>query len=281
MNNTLEAIVAGINNGVYKQIIILSGAGISTNSGIPDYRSPKGIFAQLATSDEYPDAKNPTDFFSRHFVDQHPELKNHPLVKQFHQQIVDAQPTASHYFAKWLHDRGILRRVFTQNVDGLYQKTGLSDSVLVEYHGNYTKGTIVLYGDDIPVEANLQAERDLVDADLLIVMGSSLQVAPFCALPNMTSKKCTRVLVDLYPRNAMTNRWSKRQGPMSLYTEPVLSSVEFSGRDVTLRSLWRDHKKYPKQYIYTADCDDWANAVMDNCKTDKFTCIRNEIIDIF
>nr|QBK87152.1 MAG: Sir2 family protein [Marseillevirus LCMAC201] len=169
-----------------------------------------------------------------------------------------------------MHDRGILRRVFTQNVDGLYQKTGLPDSVLVEYHGNYTKGTIVLYGDSIPVKANYQAERDLVDADLLIVMGSSLQVAPFCALPNLTSNKCTRVLVDLNPRNAMTNSWSKRQGPpMSLYTEPVLSSVEFGKQSVTLRPLWRDRKKYPTQYVYTADCDDcddWANAVMDGCK---------------
>nr|QBK87151.1 MAG: Sir2 family protein [Marseillevirus LCMAC201] len=86
--NKLYTILAGINNNDYKQIVILSGAGISTNSGIPDYRSPKGIFAQLAASDEYPAMqKVPQTFFLVNLLTD-TELKNHPLVKKFHQQMV-------------------------------------------------------------------------------------------------------------------------------------------------------------------------------------------------
>ncbi len=47
----------------YKRIVLLSGAGVSTNAGIPDYRSSTGIFAQLAYSNKYPDITNPADFF--------------------------------------------------------------------------------------------------------------------------------------------------------------------------------------------------------------------------
>ncbi len=213
MNPTLDPIINGITNGNYKKVVVLSGAGISTNAGIPDYRSPTGIFAQLAASNEYLDARCPEDFFSRKFVSKHPEIFEHELVKEFRQQMLKAQPTASHRLAKWLHDRGILHRVFTQNVDGLYQKTGLPPEKVVEYHGNYVDGTIVLYGDSIPDTATYSVNKDLIhdqSTDLLIVMGSSLQVAPFAALPNMVSKDCTRVLVDIAPQYAMKNSWSKQ-----------------------------------------------------------------------
>ena len=167
-----------------------------------------------------------------------------------------------------MDDRGILRRVFTQNVDGLYQKTGLSEDMLVEYHGNYANGTMVLYGDPIPAQAKQQAVEDLVDnidTDLLIIMGSSLQVMPFCILPNLVSKECTRILVDRQPENAMSNPWSKQPRIIDgMYSIPGGgdSSVKFGGRRVTLRPLFRNNKKYPQQYVYTADCDSWANALM-------------------
>ncbi len=103
----------------YKNIVILSGAGVSTNSGIPDYRSATGIFKQMNLSD-------PEAFFSR----GNPHAKE--AYEQFSQIILKAPPTSSHKFAKWLNDNGVLRRVYTQNIDGLYQKAGLPKEKLVE-----------------------------------------------------------------------------------------------------------------------------------------------------
>ncbi len=273
MNPTLDTLVNDITDGKYKQVVILSGAGISTNAGIPDYRSKSGIFAQLAASQEYPDAKTPETFFSRYFVTKHPDIFEHKLVKQFRQQMLDAQPTPSHKLAQWLNDRGILHRVFTQNVDGMYQKAGLPAEKIVEYHGNYDDGSIVLYGDPIPFTAEHRVIKDLIenrDTDLLIVMGSSLQVSPFCALPNMVNKNCTRVLVDIAPENAMHNTWSKtynlRSGNDGMYSlGNSVSWIKTGGRRVSLRPRWNDKKKYPNQYIFKTDCDEWAKALMTDC----------------
>ena len=257
----------------YKSIVILSGAGVSTNAGIPDYRSSTGIFAQLVCSNKYPDITHPVDFFSRQFVNSHPEIKDDPHIKKFRQQMFDAQPTASHQLAKWLYDKGILCRVITQNVDGLYQKTGLPSESIIEFHGNYCKDTIVLYGDAISNETIQQVLIDMAAADLLIVMGTSLQVAPFCAIPNLARKDCVRVLVDLYPDGAKTNRWVKpikRYEPSGLfeggglYADPIEQSFcKFGKRKVTLRPLWNNHKRFPKQYIFKDDTDEWAKSVMN------------------
>ncbi len=264
--DSLNDLVSDINSGVYKQVVILSGAGISTNSGIPDYRSKNGVFAKLVKTGEY-NVKTPETFFSRSFVNKHPEISEHPLVKEFKQQMLDAEPAVSHKLAKWLDDKGILHRVYTQNVDGLYQKAGLSSEKIVEFHGNYNDGSIVLYGDSIPFTALQQVNEDLIDndnTDLIIVMGSSLQVAPFCAIPNLVNSNCTRVLVDINPNNAMTNEWSKKprliDDMYSLGSEN--SWIKFGKRNTTLRPLWHD-KKYEKQYILKMDCDKFAEAIIN------------------
>lgn len=270
----MNSLANDILSGKYKKIVILSGAGVSTNAGIPDYRSKSGIFAKLIESGDYPDAKSPEDFFSRSFVNKHPEIFKHKLVQNFNQQMLDAEPTASHKFAKWFYDLGILSRVYTQNVDGLYQKTGLPQDKVVEFHGNYSNGTIVLYGDSINSNCIHKITEDLVEdeeTDLLIVMGSSLQVAPFCAIPNLVNKNCTRVLVDMVPENAFINAWTKQK--TSLYEDMYRygggekSWIKFGKRRVSLRPQWQDHKKYPKQYIFREDCDEWSDNIMK--KTDS------------
>jgi NAD-dependent SIR2 family protein deacetylase len=269
----MDSLTNDILSGKYKQVVILSGAGVSTNSGIPDYRSKSGIFAKLVESGDYPDVQRPADFFSRSFVTKHPDFFEHKLVKKFRQQMLDADPTASHKLAKWFHDLGILHRVYTQNVDGLYQKTGLPEDKVIEFHGNYTDGTIVLYGDAINSQCLYQVTEDLVEddgTDLLIVMGSSLQVAPFCAIPNLVNKNCTRLLVDKTPENAFINPWTKQK--VTLFEDMYRSGggmqswLKFGKRRVSLRPQWQDHKKYPLQYIFKEDCDEWSANLMK--KTD-------------
>lgn len=190
-------------SGKYKNIIICSGAGVSTSSGIPDYRSSAGIFNQLSQKYKI----NGMLIFTRSYINSNPHIKQDPIYVEFKQTMVDALPTPAHYLAKQLNDLGFLRRVYTQNVDGLYQKTGLPEDKIVEFHGNFIKDTTVLYGDPIPPSVITSLNNDMNDkeVDLIIVMGTTLKVAPFCNIPKMVSNECQRVLVDLYPNEV---EWS-------------------------------------------------------------------------
>lgn len=99
---------------------------------MPDYRSKNGIFSQLMK--EYSGAKSPESLFSKTFF-------NENLRKKL-EDYINVSPTDSHYLCKWLYDKGWLKRVYTQNIDGLYQKTGLPED-LVEFHGSIAKNNIV------------------------------------------------------------------------------------------------------------------------------------------
>ena len=156
--------------------------------------------------------------------------------------------------------------VYTQNIDGLHTKAGLPSDKVVEFHGNIDQD-IVLYGDNISPQALHQAKEDLVEnnqmIDLLLVMGTSLQVAPFCALPNLPPKCCPRVLVDKCPSNAYTNDWSKIKGePQGLYSSyhGLISSWKLGNRMVTLKPKWKTTEW--EKYIFESDTDIWAQKVL-------------------
>lgn len=115
-------------------------------------------------------------------------------------------------------------------------------------------GSIVLYGDALPAHFDEYCRCDFPEqqngpaVDLLLVFGTSLQVAPFCAVPNMAPRGCTRVLVNRDLNACMTNSWSptKQNGP---YGSIDLSGRCFAprpvlvgGRNITLRPLWRDRQ---------------------------------------
>lgn len=103
-----------------KNVIILSGAGVSTNAGIPDYRSSNNNGLRCLLESGKP----------KH------EILSHPSIIQFRNMVINCNPTKSHYLAKVLNDKGILKRVYTQNVDGLYQKAGVPGEKIVEFHGS-------------------------------------------------------------------------------------------------------------------------------------------------
>lgn len=265
---SMDRLISDINSGRYKNIIILSGAGISTNAGIPDYRSSSGIFSKL--SGVFSFVTKPEDLFSRPFVNKHPEIFHHPIYQEFRQQIADATPTSSHYLASYLYELGVLKKVYTQNVDGLYQKAGVPDNLIVEFHGSIIKDDVVMYGDPIPSSAMEQVKQDFVDnvdeVDLIIVMGTSLQVLPFAALPNMVRKSCCRVLVNKFPEHCFKNNWTPKHGTdkfSSLDPEPVqFTTTSMFGRKVSLQAAWNPRGKWKNQYIIAKDCDDFSNLVM-------------------
>merc|ERR1712178_447317 len=96
----------------------------------------------------------PEDLVSRSFVNANPQAWSNrvePWLRNM--KWSEAKPTATHRFCSWLHRKGWLRRVYTQNVDGLHlhEDLNLPAHMVVECHGALRDGSIVLYGDPLPV----------------------------------------------------------------------------------------------------------------------------------
>jgi NAD-dependent deacetylase sirtuin 2 len=140
------------------------------------------------------------------------------------------KPTMTHHFLKVLADKGLLLRIYTQNIDGLEFLAGIPDDKLVECHGHFRsaacidcnkssdiekvketitkegktptctycggniKPDIVFFGEDLPDRFHKLLKKDIPKADLLLVMGTSLQVAPVSMIPDMV--RCNRVLFN-------------------------------------------------------------------------------------
>lgn len=126
-------LIEGLKNNHYNNIIILTGAGVSTGAGIPDFRSPGGMFQTLkpelitATNKQKLKMKNdPTQVvdISLFSENQFPYLEvRKPFILGIYEK--KWKSTISHYFIRVLYDKGILRRLYTQNIDGLHSQTGL------------------------------------------------------------------------------------------------------------------------------------------------------------
>ncbi len=190
-----------------KRMVFFGGAGTSTESGIPDFRSSGGLFAQAG----YPFP--PEQMLSRSFFDADPEL----FFKFYKEQMIhsEAMPNQAHYALVELEKRGILQAIITQNIDGLHQKAG--SSAVYELHGsvhrnycmrcktpyslNYImssaktvpyctsctqksggepiiKPDVVLYGEELDNETIEKSIEAIVGADVLLIGGTSLTVYP-------------------------------------------------------------------------------------------------------
>mmetsp|Transcript_6935 Transcript_6935/g.15806 ORF Transcript_6935/g.15806 Transcript_6935/m.15806 type:complete len:521 (+) Transcript_6935:55-1617(+) len=247
-----------INSGACRSIVVLSGAGLSTASGIPDYRGSGGLWKTVhdmkLTATEAERTRilaEPEWVASIELFRQNPlpflELKR-GFVQGLHRR--EWRPTLGHFFIKLLHDKGLLTRVLTQNVDGLHQESGLPDEVITEVHGSLRSaectvcgrqadlgelsnllqthvkdlsgrspsapsasrpgglpcggpgcdGTVrprvVLFGEDLNPRFKEVFRDELPKADLLLVVGTSLAVAPAGTAPEHASAKCVRVLVN-------------------------------------------------------------------------------------
>ncbi|MBN3306501.1 SIR3 deacetylase, partial [Amia calva] len=187
-----------------KNIIVVAGAGISTASGIPDFRTPgTGLYANMKKYNiPYPEAIFDIDFFT---CDPQPFYS---LAKDLYPGSY--QPNYIHYFVRMLHEKGMLLRMYTQNIDGLERMCGIPEDKLVEAHGTFSsaschlcyakfpakeakksilsnkipkckicqgtvKPDVVFFGEDLPQKFCLYS-KDFPKADLLIVMGTSLQI---------------------------------------------------------------------------------------------------------
>lgn len=187
-----------------KRIVFLGGAGVSTESGIPDFRSENGIFNAIREYG-YP----PETLLSRSFFDRHPET----FFKYYRSLLMsgDAKPNRAHYALAKLEDMGKLTAVATQNIDGLHTMAGsknvyelhgsikrnhcmscgkfYDDKFIAESEGvprcscgGIVKPDVVLYEEGLDSDTLNGAVTHIMRADMLIVGGTSLQVYPAAGL---------------------------------------------------------------------------------------------------
>ena len=131
-------------------VAFLTGAGMSVAAGIPDFRSPGGMYDTLrpelltaTAAERRAMASDPTAVVSWELFQRNPlpylELRRPFMIRVLGDRAADAQayaPTLAHFFMRLCHDKGLLRRVYTQNIDGLDYKTGIPADKMIAVHGS-------------------------------------------------------------------------------------------------------------------------------------------------
>ncbi|XP_074193148.1 NAD-dependent protein deacetylase sirtuin-3, mitochondrial isoform X7 [Rhinolophus sinicus] len=143
---SLQDIAELIRARACQRVVVMVGAGISTPSGIPDFRSPgSGRYSNLHQYDvPYPEAIFELSFF---LYNPKPFLS---LAKKLYPG--NHRPNVTHYFLRLLHDKGQLLRLYTQNIDGLERASGIPASKLVEAHGSFASATCIVCRRTAPGE---------------------------------------------------------------------------------------------------------------------------------
>eukprot|EP01125_Pyxidicula_operculata_P013765 TRINITY_DN4567_c0_g2_i1.p1 TRINITY_DN4567_c0_g2~~TRINITY_DN4567_c0_g2_i1.p1 ORF type:complete len:792 (-),score=177.02 TRINITY_DN4567_c0_g2_i1:15-2390(-) len=147
---SIQSLISMIKKKKFKNIIVLTGAGISTSAGIPDFRSEKGIYSnpiqvQSTTTDNKTHSIQASDAFSREAFFNDP-TSFFSVVKHVFLPVVEGKykPTFCHKFLTYLHNQGLLLRNYTQNIDTLERISGLPGDKVVEAHGSFASATCVL-----------------------------------------------------------------------------------------------------------------------------------------
>ncbi len=202
-----------------RRTVVLTGAGISTPSGIPDFRSKEtGLWAQT----ESLEAASLLAF-------RHQPEKFYRWFRPLAAQILAAEPNPAHYALARLEAAGRLQAVLTQNVDLLHQKAG--SQTVVELHGSLStlsctrcfaryeaepflpaylnrgemprcpdcgavlKPDVVLFGEQLPQQAWLRAQQYARNCEVMLVAGSSLEVLPVAGLPMQALDRGAHLLI--------------------------------------------------------------------------------------
>ena len=212
---TLSDLVAGA-----RRAVVFTGAGMSTESGIPDFRSPGGIWSRMKP------------IYFNEFVESE-EKRRESWTRTFSGAMrwTGAKPNAGHYAVARLVTRGKIGAVITQNVDNLHQESGVPAMQVIELHGNASyatcldcglrhelevlkqsflgrgeiprcrdcKGLVktatISFGQAMPQAAMARATEEALDCDLFIVLGSSLVVYPAAGFPLLAKDNGAKVAI--------------------------------------------------------------------------------------
>ncbi len=215
-----------------KRIVFFGGAGVSTDSGIPDFRSNGGLYQSDESFQEEPETMLHHDYFMKHPEKFYTYYKKHMIYP-------NAKPNGAHLALAELERRGKLTAVVTQNIDGLHQMAG--NTKVLELHGttlknycihcgkeysleyvmnaegvpycekcgNIVRPDVVLYGEGLPEDAFYAAKHEIMKADMLIIGGTSLTVHPAASL------------IGYYEGNAGLIIINKSRTPYDRYADAV------------------------------------------------------------
>ena len=203
-----------------RRVVVFTGAGISTESGIPDFRSPGGIWTRM----------RPIDFSEFLRSD---EARRETWRRRFatDETMRKAEPNRGHRAVAALVNRGKASAVITQNIDGLHQASGVPADRVIELHGNTTyahcldcarryeieavrmefertgeapncdacggfvKTATISFGQAMPPAAMIRAEEETLACDLFITAGSSLVVYPAAGFPELAARNGIRLVI--------------------------------------------------------------------------------------
>lgn len=218
MSEQIDALKALIDKA--SRITVFTGAGISTESGIPDFRGPNGIWKKIT----------PIEF--QDFVASE-DVRRKSWAGRFkgESKIDGAEPNKGHLAVARLVSTGKTQQIITQNIDGLHQKAGVPDAQVIELHGNaqyakcldcglrhefeefraaflmedivpvcrecggIVKSATISFGQPMPEEAMERAQNATMDCDMFLVMGSSLQVVPAAYFPQIASQNGAKLVI--------------------------------------------------------------------------------------
>jgi NAD-dependent deacetylase len=205
-----------------RRVVVLTGAGISTDSGIPDFRGPQGVWTKNPVAEKLSDI--------RYYVTDR-EVRKASWQSRLDHPAFSAQPNAGHLALVALERRGKLHALITQNIDGLHIKAGNSPNLVVEVHGNVHKSICLECGSKGPMQETLDRVRageedpecrkcggmlksdtisfgqalvpEVIDraltaaqeADLLLAVGSTLQVYPVAGAVPIAKQTGARVVI--------------------------------------------------------------------------------------
>jgi NAD-dependent deacetylase len=225
MSNSIETVRRWMDEA--RRVVALTGAGISTESGIPDFRGPSGVW----TKD--PEAEKLSNI---HYYMSDPDVRKRAWKGRLDHPAWHAQPNAGHRALVELERRGKLHALITQNIDGLHQMAGSSPDTVIEVHGTMRevmcmecawrgpmepvlhrlrageadppcghcggilKSATISFGQPLVADVLRRAMQAAEEADVLLTVGTSLQVYPVAgAVPAAKSAGARLVIVNAEP----------------------------------------------------------------------------------
>jgi NAD-dependent deacetylase len=210
-----------------QRIVVLTGAGISTESGIPDFRGPQGVWTRNPLAEKLSDI---------HYYMSDPEVRKAAWQSRLEHPAWNAQPNAGHKALAALEQRGTLHALITQNIDGLHQLAGNSSDKVIEVHGTVRevvcmacgaltpmqiildrvrageadppcldcggilKSATISFGQTLVPEVINRALKVAAEADVFFAIGTSLQVYPVAGtVPAAKAAGAHIVIVNAQP----------------------------------------------------------------------------------
>lgn len=220
MTDPIEQTASFINGS--GKIVVFTGAGVSTESGIPDFRSPGGLWSKY----------DPEDFTYQRFIsDEEARKKYWKMSTEFYDTLQSVKPNAAHIAIAELETIGKLDCLITQNIDGLHQIAGVSPERVIELHGTarvvsclsckkrydrdgiqeriangdnaplcddcngLLKPATISFGQAMPELETAEALKRSGGCDLFFVVGSSLVVQPAAYMPVVAKERGARLVI--------------------------------------------------------------------------------------